>query len=78
MSELSRAVEYRRMMNARARWECDQRYRAFPGDEVSAATVRAQWLALTDLERAWDPLLDCSGEPLRGRNGVARDGLQVA
>ena len=59
-SEQERAVEYRRMMEARARWECDQRFMAFPSDRASVLAFRELWRPILDKDREWDPEQDCT------------------
>lgn len=55
LPETARAAEFRRQMTARAGWVCEQRDAAFPGDPDTAARVHADWDAITDPERGWDP-----------------------
>lgn len=62
-TEEERAAEYRRMMEARARWECDQRFTAHPSDRASVLAFRESWRPVLDGDREWDPADDCGQLP---------------
>ncbi len=54
MSEETRAAEYRRQQTARAQWEFNQRYRAFPGDPAARAELTSAWEPIVNRRLDWD------------------------